>query len=108
MIKIIDGKRYNTDTAEQVFFHSNSHSRSDFKYRSKALYRTQNGAWFIHNEGGAMTDMAERVGNNTLCGGESIEVLTDADVFGFLQAHSNDSEAEALIDTYFADRVEEA
>jgi hypothetical protein len=108
MIKVIEGKRYNTETAEDVFGYWNGCSTSDFRYRTKHLYRSKNGAWFLHHVGGARTDMAVSVGNNGTGGSEDIEPITDDDAFGFLQSHSDDSEAIAAIDKYFADRVQDA
>ena len=108
MIKVIDGKRYNTETAEIVFTHTNGCYADDFRFRRKQLFRAPKGAWFIHHYGGAMTDMAVSVGNNGRGGSEDIEPVSDDDAYGFLEAHSDDSEAAAAIDKYFADRVEEA
>lgn len=108
MIKIIDGKRYNTEKAECVFSYWNGYSTSDFHYRTKTLYRTQGGAWFIHHEGGALTDMAVSVGNGGKGGSEDIEPVSDEDAFGFLQAHSDDSEALEAIEKHFANRVQDA
>lgn len=108
MIKVIDGKRYNTETAELVFEYSNGLPLSDFRYRSKVLYCTAKGNWFIHHVGGAMTDMAVSVGNNGRGGSEDIEPVDAEDAFGFLQAHSDDQQALEGIEKYFAFRVEEA
>ena len=108
MIKVIDGKRYNTETAEKVFGYWNGCSASDFSYRTKTLYRTKNGAWFLHHKGGARTDMAVSVGNNGTGGSEDIEPVNGDDAFGFLQAHSDAKEAVVAIDKHFADRVQDA
>lgn len=108
MIKIIDGKRYNTETAELLYCHDNGHYANDFRCRTKMLYRTSSGAFFIHHEGGAMTDMAVSVGNNGTGGSENIEAVIADDAYGFLQAHSDDSDAQESIDQYFADRVVDA
>ena len=107
MIKIINGKRYSTDKATSIFFHDNGHYANDFSHRSKQLFRTQSGAWFVHHSGGAFSDMAKMYGSNR-GGSESIEPVNDDDAFGFLQAHSDDDDAQAAIATYFADRVTDA
>jgi len=107
MIKVINGTRYNTETAERAFVLDNGHFINDFKYREKTLHRTSKGAWFIHHVGGPMTDMASTVGNETT-GSERIEPITADDAFGFLQAHSNDMDASDSIETYFSDRTIEA
>lgn len=80
----------------------------DFKRREKTLYRTSKGAWFLHHVGGAMTDMAVSVGNNGYGGSEDIEPIDEDDAFGFLQAHSDESDAVAAIEEYFNDHVEDA
>jgi hypothetical protein len=107
MIKVIDGKRYNTATSEDVFGYWNGLSTSDFGYRTKHLYRTKNAAWFLHHDGGAMSDMSVSVRGGR-SGSEDIEPVSDDDAFGFLQAHSDERDAQKAIETYFADRVTEA
>lgn len=107
MIRIIDGKRYNTATAEKVFGYWNGYSSSDFKYRTKDLYRTEKGAWFLHHEGGPLSDMAVSRGNGRM-GSETIEVIDENDAFKFLQAHSDNAEALAAIEKYFSTSIVDA
>ena len=107
MERVIDGKRYDTETAKLEVYWSNGYSTRDFKFRTKRLYRTKNGAWFLNHEGGAMSDLAVSTGNTTT-GSESIESISDDDAFGFCQAHSEQDDARQTIEKYFADRVEEA
>lgn len=103
MIKIIDGKRYNTDKAELIA--NNSYSNpSDFHYFSEDLYRTQNGNWFIYGEGGAMSKYAVQVEQNSWGGSEEIRPLTENEAYDWLEAIG---EVEA-IEKYFADQVEDA
>lgn len=107
MIKVIDGKRYNTDTAEMVYQWTNGYFPTDFNYRSKTLYRTERGAWFIHHKGGANTDMARQAGNS-YSGGEDIEPITEDEAYEFLERHSGDEDAAEALEAYFADRLEDA
>jgi len=107
MLRIIAGKRYNTELAELVCHFSNGRSTSDFRYRIKRLYRTVRGVWFIHHEGGAMTDMARNAGDSVY-GGEAIEPVSDQEAFSFLQAHSDQADARQGIATYFASSVQDA
>jgi hypothetical protein len=107
MKKIIDGKRYDTETAECVYRWDNGHYPSDFRYRYKFLYRTKNGAWFIHHEGGALTDMAQPCGSNSTCGSEALEAISAEDAYEFLEANSGETDAQEAIEQYFADRVQE-
>ena len=107
MLKIIDGKRYNTETAEQVLFHNNGKYQNDFGYRSTTLFRTNNGAWFIRHYGGPFTDMATSAGNG-LGWGEELEPVSDDAAFKFLQSHSDYPEAQEAIEKYFANCVQDA
>ena len=72
MIRIIEGKRYNTDTAEEILALDNGgyYSRSDFRWEETSLYRTPKGVWFLAGRGGPMTRWAHAVGLNGQTGGE--------------------------------------
>ena len=104
MKMIIDGKRYDTETAEFVHGWSNGYYSNDFKHRSKDLYRTKSGNWFIVHEGGAMTDMAQACGSGSKCGGCEIEPVSTEDAFGFLCSHDGEKAAEK----YFPDKIQDA
>ncbi|MFC1761807.1 hypothetical protein ACFL6U_06975 [Planctomycetota bacterium] len=44
----ISGKYYDTETAQLIYTWNNGvYSTTDFGYRSKVLYRTSNGDWFL-------------------------------------------------------------
>lgn len=103
MKAIIDGKRYDTSTADYIHAWDNSYSKGDFKYRSKILYRTAKGVFFLLHFGGAQTDVAERIGN-AYGPGIKIEPISEADAFGFLCSHDGVAKAEEL----FPERIEEA
>ena len=107
MIKVIDGQRYSTDTADNIYSDWNGLGYSDFGYRCTTLYRTKKGVWFIYNEGGAMTGMAEWSGNSAT-GGESITPVDDDDAYEFLETNSGDTEALEAIDRYFSERITDA
>ena len=62
----------------------------------------------MHHVGGAMSDMAVSVGNNATGGSPAIEPVTADDAYGFLEAHSDDDEALAAMEQYFADRITDA
>ena len=107
MIQVIDGKRYNTETAKFIFEYWNGYMTSDFKHRTKSLYLTSKGSWFIHHVGGALTDMAESIGNSSH-GSECIEPINADDAYGFLEAHSDDEKALAAMSSHFADKIVDA
>lgn len=87
MKKIIDGKRYDTETAfEKIAEYSNGLGLSDFRHCNEELYRTDSGTWFLHGEGGPLTGYSRPVGNLT-AGGEDITPLTDDEARGWLERH---------------------
>ena len=104
MKKAIDGKVYNTETAELIYSWDNGRGRNDFRSREKDLYRTKKGKYFIHHSGGAMTDMAVSVGDNSFGGSENIEPLTEQQVIKFLEGKN----AVEVLEDLFPEYLEEA
>ncbi len=68
MKKVIDGKLYDTETAESLCDVSPSHARTDFCYENTLLYRTKRGTYFIAGKGGARSRWAQSVPNGTIDG----------------------------------------
>ena len=53
MNKVINGKRYDTDKAEQIAQSDNGCYVGDLDYYCETLYRKRTGEFFLHSEGGA-------------------------------------------------------
>lgn len=104
MKKVIEGKLYDTETAKLVHSWDNGRYGNDFRYRSKELYLTKKGNWFLHHAGGAMTDLSVSCGDNSFCGSENIEPISERDAMRFLETHEG---TDAVLE-YFGDQVEEA
>lgn len=102
MKKIIDGKRFDTDTAE--FIDSYSFGRGTFQYFSEDLYRTVKGAWFLAGEGGARSKYAVALSHSEWRGGEGITPLSEDEALAWCEVHSS---AEVILE-HFAHRVEVA
>lgn len=75
MKKIINGKRYDTDTAKNLGSAGYSHP-GDFNYWRETLYRKKTGEFFLHGIGGAMSRYARSTGLNEWTGGEEIRPLS--------------------------------
>ena len=75
MKKIINNKRYDTDTAKEVASYQYS-NRRDFNFWIERLYRKRTGEFFLYGEGGASSKYAEMVGMNEWMGGEKIIPIT--------------------------------
>jgi hypothetical protein len=114
MKKIINGKRYDTDTATLIGSARYSYP-GDFEYWTEELYRKKTGEFFLYGEGGAMSRYSRSTGQNEWSGGEEIRPLSlkeaqewaekylDADeyeeVFGRIE------EGKTQIATWIADSV---
>lgn len=112
MKKIINGKRYDTETAEALGEWDNGHYGRDFERCSETLYRKKNGEFFLHGEGGALSRYAKYYGGN-VSGGEQIIVMTYAEAQGWAEEHLEADRYEAIFgevsdddtDTVFAVRL---
>lgn len=104
MKKIIEGKRYDTETAERLAVWRNHHYPSDFQWCQETLYRTAKGSLFLHGEGGAMSPYSEPVGNNGRGGGETIRTMTEAEALEWLEERGLADE----IERHFPDEIEDA
>lgn len=58
MKKIINGKKYDTETAQCVGIWRNSNIFRDLNYFSETLYRKQTGEFFLHGMGAALSKYA--------------------------------------------------
>ena len=103
MKRIINGKRYNTETAEELHNWSNGLGGSDFRNRDESLYRTKNGAYFLSGEGGPMTQWSQACGNMT-SGGEGIIPMTDAEARRWLEEH----DGHDALETHFGSTIPDA
>ena len=89
--RIIDGKRYDTDTAQEVLGVGSrpGTSRTDFGYWEATLYRTPRGRWFLDGTGGGMSMFAEAVGGGGSTDGSGIIPIPYWEAQRYLEADGN-------------------
>lgn len=104
MKSIIDGKKYDTETARQIADYSNGLGTSDFRHVEETLYRTEKGTFFLAGSGGAMTKYAEGNGNTTW-GSSKIIPITDDEALQWMEQKTCHAET---IEAEFPGRIEEA
>lgn len=104
MKRIIDGKRYNTETAAKIAEWNNNRFGGDFGRLAETLYVTPKDNWFIQYDGGASTVYAVSCGQNSRCGSSGIKPVTKTEALKWLEAHHKTD----AIEEYFTDQVEEA
>lgn len=104
MIRVIDGKRYNTETAVEVADISGNHFTSDFKWDDTRLYRTKNGTWFIAGRGNAMSRWASPAQGGGWCPGKGLVPIGDDEAREVLERHNE----TAALEQYFGDAIVDA
>ena len=104
MKQVIDGKVYNTETAEIIGSYSNNLSYSDFRNFEETLHVTKKGNYFLAGRGGPMTQYAESVGDG-VGSGSSIEPLSKEAALKWAEQYCGDDED---VMEHFKDVIEEA
>ena len=97
MKKIIDGKLYNTDTANFICETGNALPNSDFKWEISALYKTKKGAFFIAGAGGALSRFPTVTGN-TKTQGRGLISLTKEEALELFEKHGEAENAKEFFD----------
>jgi hypothetical protein len=100
---ILDGKRYDTDTAVEITTASFSYD-GDFKAWSETLYRTHHGRWFTYGYGGPLTSYAKDVGSNTTSGGTEIRPMNEIEAMRWLEENGKTRD----IEKYFPNMIQDA
>lgn len=104
MRKIIDGKVYDTETAQLIGSGGGTAYPRDFHYYHESLYRTRKGAYFLAGEGGALSHYSRPAYGGGSCGGEGIIPISAEDALEWAQNHLDAGDIEA----HFGDLIEEA
>ena len=89
MKAIIAKKLYDTDTAKEIAERWNGRGTSDWGYLREVLYQNKNGEFFLHGDGGPMTEYREECGNRMYCGSEKIIPFTVEEAKDWVEEYSN-------------------
>jgi hypothetical protein len=103
MRQVINRIIYDTSKATVIAQEGNDYPKTDFKHQWETLYRGENGRWFLHGEGGPLSEYAQPVGD-MYGGGERISAMDDEAVEDWLESHN----FVALIQTHFPNLLAEA
>jgi hypothetical protein len=103
MRRIIDGKRYDTETAEDVASWHNHYYPNDFHYCTETLYRTKKGGWFLAGEGGPLSKYARSCGDGRR-GGKGLFPITEEEARQWLE----ERDGVDVLEKYFGHLVEDA
>lgn len=75
MKRIINGRKYDTNTAKEIDSYSNGRYQSDFRYFEETLYQKHTKEFFLYGLGGPLSKYAEHCGQGWT-GGENIIPLS--------------------------------
>lgn len=76
MKKIINGKLYDTETAEVIGEYTSRYSVGNFKHFEETLYKKTTGEFFLYGEGGPASPYKELVEEHGATNGEKIIPLS--------------------------------
>ena len=79
MKKIINGKRYDTETAEFIGRWENMYNSAELQYECEKLYRKKTGEFFIYGAGGPASSYAVRTGTHNWSGSSKITPITEGE-----------------------------
>lgn len=97
MVKIINGKRYDTNTAKLIGETSYS-NRTDFAFWSEELYQKRTGEFFIYGEGGPASKYSRSTGQNSWSGGKAIIPLTLQEAKEWAESYLSAEDYESLFE----------
>ena len=95
MKKIINGRKYDTETAKDVGYWSNGYPCSDFNHCEETLYLKKTGEYFLYGEGGALTEYSRDTWDGRT-GSSQIIPMTESEAKEWAENKLSCDEYEAL------------
>lgn len=96
MRKIINGKKYDTETAREIGSRFSGESRQDFSYVDETLYRKRTGEFFLYGSGGPASRYAVRTGQSSWSGGSKIIPLSTQEARDWAEEYLVPEDFEAV------------
>jgi hypothetical protein len=89
MRKVIDGKRFDTETATLLAEAQGGGYSDDFHHWQEALFRTPRGRFFLNGNGGPLSRYARSIDQNSWSGGSDLRPLSEAEARQWVETHVN-------------------
>lgn len=96
MRKIINGKKYDTETAKELGRRFSGESYRDFSHIEEILYRKRTGEFFLYGSGGPASRYAISTGQNSWSGGSKIIPLSTQEARDWAEQYLTPDEFEAI------------
>jgi hypothetical protein len=104
MKRIIDGLKYDTETATRLHEWDNGIFGNDFRSHEETLFKTPKGRYYVYGCSGPMGPYAQSIGNNGMGAGDVFIPMDREQAFRWLSDHDGVDVAE----TEFSDLITEA
>lgn len=95
MKKIINGRKYDTETAKEIGYWSNGYPCGNFNWCQETLYKKKTGEYFLYGEGGALTQYSRDTWDGRT-GSSQIIPMTEESAKEWAVEHLECDEYEAL------------
>lgn len=92
MQRVTDRTDYDTDNATAIATYDRNTTEGEYFYLVETLYKRDDGTYFLHGQGGALTAYATETDTGRRTGGDTIDPLTEADALDWCERRSIDSE----------------
>lgn len=96
MRKIIEGKKYDTETAAKLAEWDNRLPVNDLDHCTEALYQTKNGTFFLHGEGGANSPYCSQREGGGRGPGETILPMSEDEARRWAELHIDADDYEEI------------
>ena len=96
MKKVINGKLYDTSTAQRLASWENNQDCGSFNHFAEDLYRKRTGEYFLHGCGGPRTQYAQQVEDHMWGSGEAIIPLTVKAAQDWAEEHLDGDDYERI------------
>lgn len=97
MKQIINGKMYNTETAQEIGCGSNGMNLDNLWFVEETLYRKQNGEFFLDGHGGPLSRYSRPNGSFSRCGARELVPLGAEEAKAWVERHCP---VEVYIETF--------
>lgn len=96
MKKIINSRRYDTDTARELGSWRNGYGYRDFQRVEETLYIKNNGEYFLYGEGGPASKYCVQIEQNSWSGGWNITPLAPDEAQEWAEQHLDADTYESI------------
>ncbi len=96
MYKVINKKRYNTETAKKLGYWESDQDYRGLYHEEETLYRSKAGNYFLHCYGGAGSKYSQKIGMNEWASGETIIPIDEETARKWAEEHLDGSEYEMI------------